>query len=331
MPAPDLDRVHNSKVVAHPGDFLSAAREPNSKTLWAGHADGKIYAIDFGADKPAAKAALRGHASYVSGLGVAGKTLVSAGWDRKLIWWDLQKRERVRSIDAHDRWVRQLAVNAAGTVIATVSDDMTCKLWDAATGRLIRRLTGFNETLLPLDYPNKVFTCSFTPDGRHVAATDAECKVIVWEVESGREAARFEAADFLFSGMMALGSYAYSGIRRTAFSPDGRTLALAGIQNKNAFIHAGKGLLQLFDWRAGKKAGEQQLGSGQIEGLYWHPKSDWLLAAHGSLYFLDPARLRVLKEVKSGEAATADLAVNEAASAVYAVGRGKACRWEIPS
>jgi len=330
MPAPDLERFRPGKAVAHPGDFLCLAREPDSERLWAGHADGRIYAIDFAADKPEAKAVLEGHASYVSGLGLASNTLVSAGWDKKLIWWDLQKRARVRAVEAHKLWIRQLAVNAAGTVVATVSDDMACNLWDAASGRLIRQLTGFNETLLPLDYPNKVFTCSFTPDGRHVAATDAECKVVVWEVETGREAARFVAPDFLFNGMLALGSYAYSGIRRAAFSPDGRSLALAGIRNGNAFVHAGKGMVQVFDWQTGKKTCEHQAGSGQFEGLYWHPKSAWVLAAHGSLCFLDPAQPRVLKEVKSGEAATADLAVSESADAVYTVGRGKVRKWEIP-
>lgn len=87
MPLPDLDKVKISKTVALPGDFLSVVREPNSERLWLGHSDAKIYAIDFAEEKPAAAAALEGHKSYVSGLGLVGNTLVSVSWDRKLIWW----------------------------------------------------------------------------------------------------------------------------------------------------------------------------------------------------------------------------------------------------
>lgn len=62
-----------------------------------GGADGKIYLIDFDEAKPT-PVTWAAHASYVSGLAVAGKYLISGGSDHQLIWWDAATREKLRRI-----------------------------------------------------------------------------------------------------------------------------------------------------------------------------------------------------------------------------------------
>jgi len=333
MPAPNLDRVHISKTVTYPGDFLSVAREPNSERLWLGHTDFKIYTIDFAAERPQATAVFEGHNSYVSALRLIGGTLVSASWDRKLMWWDTRNRRLLRTVDAHDLWIRQLAVNTAQNLLATASDDMTCKLWDAQSGRLVRQLTAFEERLPRYDYPNKLFACAFSPDGRHVAAADEACRVIIWETASGREAARFDAVGF-FKPDWDRNNHPYGGIRCMAFAPDGRSLALAGMENSDVAIINGKGLVQIFDWQTGRKNWEQKLGGNiQLECLHFHPQSAWLLAAPGAgdagaLYFLNSGQPRVLKETPA-TMQTFALTVNETGDGFNTVGRGKALKWEI--
>ena len=335
MPPPSLDRVRISKTVNHPGDFLSVAREPNSERLWIGSTDFKIYAVDFAAERPAASVVFEGHNSYVSALGLVGRTLVSGSWDRTLKWWDIQNRQLLRTVDAHRLWIRQLVVNSAQNLLATVSDDMTCKLWDAQSGRLVRQLTGFEANLPRYEYPNKLFACAFSADGRLVAAADETCRVIVWETASGREAARFDAAGF-FKADWDRNNHPYGGIRCLAFAPDGRSLAVAGMENTDVAIINGKAMVQIFDWQTGRKNHEAKLGSNiQFECLAYHPQSAWLLAAPGgggggALYFLEPGQARVLKETPA-TMQTFALAVNETADAFYTVGRGKALKWEIPA
>lgn len=336
MPEANLDKIRIAKTVSHSGDFLCVAREPDSERLWVGHADSKIYAIDFSAQRPVAQAVFEGHTSYVGGLGFADKTLVSAGWDHKLIWWDTEKRQMVRSVDAHQRWIRQLAVNSARTALASISDDMTCKVWEVKSGRMIHQLRGFDLRLAPYDFPNKVFACAFSSNGRHIAAADAACRVIVWEADSGREAARFDASSFLT--ISRGGNLPSCGIRRLAFSPDGRLLAVAGKSSSNeAYVISGNGLVQVFEWQSGKKTTEQKLGGNntQFEGFAWSVRSDWMVAApfhpaNGSLSFLDPSQPRVLKETPA-TMQVYDLTVSELSDAVYAVGRGKAIKWELPA
>ena len=198
-------------------------------------------------------------------------------------------------------------------------------------GKLIRTLTGFDARVPKYDNPNKIFSCAISPDGRHVAAADDAARVIVWETESGREAARFEAPSYL--GISQGGYLSAARICCMAFSPDGRSLALAGKERAGElFVISGPGLVQIFDWQTGQKSYEQK-ASGQFESIYWHPQSSWILVApfaNGPLCFLDPAKPRVIKE-SPATIPTYDLAVNEAADAFYTVGSGKALKWEIPA
>ena len=44
--------------------------------------------------------------------------------------------------DAHDKWIRKVASPVADgkLVVASVADDMVCRLWDAETGKLLHEL-----------------------------------------------------------------------------------------------------------------------------------------------------------------------------------------------
>ena len=282
MQDPNIDRVRISKTAIFPGDFLSVVREPNSERLWIGHSDFKIYAIDFSLERPRAVPVFKGHNSYVSGLGLVGRTLISASWDRKLKWWDIQTRQLLRTVEAHQLWIRQMTVNSAQNLLATVSDDLTCKLWDAQSGRLVRQLTGFAVRLPNYDYPNKLFACAFSPDGRYIAAADEMCRVLIWETEAGREAARFDARRF-FKEDWERTNHPYGGIRCMAFAPDGQSLALAGMDNTDILDTEGSSLVQIFEWQTGRQICEHRRGNNsQFECLFFHPRSAWLLVAPGA-------------------------------------------------
>src|SRR5262245_28248667 len=87
-----------SKTVNLGGDLWSMARIPTTDELYVGASDGKIHQVDLAADKPT-PTSWSGHVSYVSALVVAGKHLVSAGSDHRLVWWDRESRQAVRSLE----------------------------------------------------------------------------------------------------------------------------------------------------------------------------------------------------------------------------------------
>ena len=316
------------------GDLLSVARVPDTDQLWMGSSDFKLYVVDMANDKPTPEP-LEGHASYVSGVVVIDDAIVSAGWDRKLIWWDRTTRKPTRTVDAHQRWIRQLAVSIDRQRLATVSDDMSCKVWDAQSGKLVRELSGHNKRVPRYDYPNKLFACAFSPDGRFIAAADELCQVVVWETETGKEASRIDASDF-FTHDWDRNNHPWGGLRTMAFSPDGGRLALGGMKNKDVAIIAGTGLVQIFDWKESKQLHKLSAGDSlQYESLCFHPQSNWLLAASGGgnksrIIFMNPDDGTLIKEVDS-QMPIFGVTLNEAADKVYAVGRERITVWEMTS
>lgn len=334
MATSNPNSIQQVKKIDVSGDLLSVARVPDTEQLWMGSSDFKLYVVDLSQDTPQPEP-LEGHASYVSGVVVTDGAIVSAGWDRKLIWWDRDTRKPTRTVDAHQRWIRQLAVTTDGQRLATVSDDMSCKLWDAKSGELVRELRGHAETLPRYDYPNKLFACTFSPDGRFVAAADELCQVIIWETETGKEASRIDGSDF-FTHDWDRNNHPWGGLRTLAFSPDGDRLAIGGMKNKDVAIIAGTGLVKIFDWKEAKQLHQLSAGDSlQYESLCFHPQSNWLLAASGGgnksrIIFVNPEDGTLIKEVDS-QMPIFGVSLNEAANKVYAVGRDRITVWEMSS
>ena len=124
----------------------------------------------------------------------------------------------------HFMEITAIAFSPDGRAIATGSVDNTVILWDAETGRLMRRLVG---------HPSPVRSLAFSPDGRAVAGeSTGKGTVIVWDRETGKmkwgrtglsgnfgakDDATIDFDDPLFRMMLP----------SLAFSPDGSTLASA--------------------------------------------------------------------------------------------------------
>ena len=251
------------------------ARVPGTRRLIFGGSDFQVYDVDFAQEKPEPKG-MGGHESYVTGVAVAGKMAISGGfYDGKLIWWELEKGEKVRTVDAHARWIRRVLASPDGSTVASVADDMVCRLWDAETGALRRELKG-HQAITPHHYPSMLHACAFSPDGKMVATGDKVGHIVVWEVASGQTVATMEAP-VLYTWDPTQRRHSIGGVRALAFSLDGNLLAAGGIGQIGNIDHLeGPPRVEVFDWRKGQKTHEfpGEGSKGMVERLIFLPDGE---------------------------------------------------------
>jgi WD40 repeat protein len=314
------------KDISSRGIAFTLARVPGSERLLFGSSDFKVYDLDLTPSKPEPKP-LGQHSSYVTGLALAGKRAVSGGYDGRLLWWDLESRKQLRAVEAHKRWIRKVAASPDGKFVASVADDMVCRLWEADSGKLLRELRGHQEKT-PTHFPSMLFVCTFSPDGKFLATADKVGHIVVWDLATGKPAKTMEAVG-MYTWDPVQRKHSIGGIRSLAFSPDGKHLAAGGIGKIGNIDHLdGKARLEVFDWQKGERTHEHadDKFKGLIEHLAFHPKGDWLLGGGGAndgfYLFFD---LKTKKAVRHEKAAmhVHAFVLNEAADTIYAAGHNR--------
>ena len=318
---------------------FALARVPDTRRLVFGGSDFQVYDVDMADEKPTPRTlADHGHGSYVTSLAAAGagRWAVSGSYDGKLFWWDLERRERIRAIDAHANFIRDVAATEAGTsatgTIASVADDMVCRLWDAETGALRHELRG-HEAQTPHHYPSMLFACAFSPDGRYVATGDKVGHVVVWDVADGRPAATLDAP-VMYTWDPVQRRHSIGGIRALGFTPDGAGLAVGGIGKIDNIDHiVSPARVEVFDWRKGERTHAfTDLPKGLVERLIFLPDGNRLLAAGGAndgfLLILDLKAKSVLVQEKA-PTHIHDAVFGETPETLFTAAHGKLAVYEL--
>jgi WD40 repeat protein len=160
--------------------------------------------------------------------------------------WDYLKRLchwEVIVLRGHANQVFSVQYSRDGDIVATASRDGTVKVWEAATGRVLRSLPSSG-------WPNGAFFLGGA--GRRLVAADEGHFVTVWDADSGRQLARHPGAGSLVAASRNRGRFAtvydfhrikvwdadggdplelpvqQEKVVSVALSPDGRYLAAGG-------------------------------------------------------------------------------------------------------
>ncbi len=124
----------------------------------------------------------------------------------------------------HANVIRAVAWSPDGQNIASVGDDATARVWNAATGRRI---------FTYLNHDSEVFAVAWSPDGQHIASGGWDHTVRVWDAvhNAGGAASMLRWLKSLES-FVGIGGFTYSShtgqVYAVVWSPDGQDIASAG-------------------------------------------------------------------------------------------------------
>lgn len=283
MSTADPTKFKVAKSARVPGISLCIALLPQSQKLFVGGSDFKVRELDMAAERPQpVEFTGDGHQSYVTGAAIAGPHLVTGGYDGRLIWWDVTTRAALRSVAAHEKWMRSVVASPDGKLIASVADDMLCKLWDATSGQLLHSLVE-HKPQTPHHFPSMLYAVAFSHDGQLLATGDKVGHVAIWSVTSGKKVGEVEAP-VMYTWDPKQRRHSIGGIRSVAFSPDNRLLAVGGIGTIGNIDHLdGPSRVEIFDWQAGKRVHEisDTKFKGLVEQIAFPREGNWFVCGGG--------------------------------------------------
>lgn len=201
---------------------------------------------------------LTGHNGWIEALDFHphGQFLFTADSWGKLCSWpyaDANPQPNWTVDAAHDGWIHQLAVNSDGSLLATVGNDRTVRIWSTTDGGKRHELVGHKQD---------VHSVLFPPDGKSLLSGDLEGVVKHWDIATGKVVREFDAsALYSLHRLQDVG-----GARCLAFDHDASRLACSGTRPKNGGNVQGVPLVLLFDWQTGKLL--QTLELGAVSDVY---------------------------------------------------------------
>ncbi|MFT5466701.1 MAG: WD40 repeat protein [Verrucomicrobiales bacterium] len=200
---------------------------------------------------PAELKPVNGHNGFVTAIGFHPSRLIAFSADS---WGGLQAWPYLgdepqpiwTATEAHDGWIRDLAVSPDGDWLATCGRDKMVRVWSTTEGRA-GEFEGHKED---------VFAIGAHPSGKWAVSGDLAGRVIQWEVTTGKIVREFDCSDFYELHRLQ----DLAGIRKIFFDPEGKTMLIAGSIPTGGANFRGRAHVRMIDFESGETRHSVDLG-----------------------------------------------------------------------
>jgi len=207
----------------HNEQVASVAINPSGTLIASGSMDGMIALWDITSGK--LLRTLNGNVDGLYSLEFSpdGHLLASGNLDNAgnlVQLWEPETGKLLFTFTGRQGYINSVAFSPDSQILASGGNDGAVRLWNVATGELIRELTNHTNEAQHVTYRNKplfggrplgVTSVTFSPDGSILASGNQDANISLWDVTSGQLIQKISAG---------------SWVNSVAFSPDGRILAV---------------------------------------------------------------------------------------------------------
>ncbi len=212
-----------------------------------------------------------------------GTLLATGGHDGKIRFFDLVKNAQAKEIAAHPGKNNQpdtiysLVFTADGKQVLTCSMDNSMKLYDVASGNLVREFKAYKVKEFEKGHQEPVYTAAFTPDGQFLASGSGglERVIKIWKVADGTVVRDIPNPAIKTAPMMPVQSHP-GWVYNLRFTKDAKFLLSAGDAPPN------KGFLAAWNWQTGQLVAADTLQMGVFYHMALAPDEKTLAIAAGN-------------------------------------------------
>jgi WD40 repeat protein len=167
------------------GTIYAMALSPNGRWLAAagsmkvpGQTGSVIRLYDFATSNLAGL--LQGHTESVFALAFSpdGSRLISGGFDRRAIIWDVERRTPIHRLEGHRDQIYAVAFTPDGARAVTGSYDTTLRMWRVSDGGLIAEMRGHTQVIRG--------GLAIRSSDSMIASGDRSGEIRLWDGNTGR-------------------------------------------------------------------------------------------------------------------------------------------------
>ncbi len=134
--------------------------------------------------------------------------LLAGGSDRTIFLWEVRSGKEGSRLTIRDGEIRHAVFAADGTCLALGRDKRAAILWDARTGKQLRRFVGHHQEDFAHD---AVSSLTLSPEGKMLATGGEDGTIRLWNRETGKQLKLLPGSEYRVTNL--------------TFSPDGKLLA----------------------------------------------------------------------------------------------------------